>query len=146
MPNYENRYKAVATTILEREIRRLEGKNKTAHTYPGDEYNAAVDTLFANINFSLVIGLLAADQAKTYRQRIIRAGQIRADIQRLDREESRMIVDDYENPRERVQRFQKMDEYKAKIISQKSINTGNVPPSRENLSSTPHEGDERFLK
>jgi hypothetical protein len=114
MPLIENKYRAAATTELEREIRRLEEKDAAFHS--SDEHPIDVGAVTANVDFAERIRLLDAEQAHSYRERI---SKLR--FEALLRTQTSVIVDDFENPIESSMRLQGLDEYNALISLKRAL-------------------------
>ena len=113
MALFENRYKAAAATEIERDLRRLEEKDKRAQSFQ-DYLNDHTATV-SNIGFAERIDLISSEQAASFRERAAAAK-----FELFERMESRIVVNDFENPLERALRFQSMDECAAKIESERS--------------------------
>lgn len=131
MALFEKGYKAAAIAELERSVRDLEERDKTAQTKPAFEKDAA-DTQ-SNLNFAERLNLINAVQAEAFRQRIQKA---QIDFEHMQRTETRDdIVDSFENPRERAARYQDMDKYNAQIAAE-----------RANISAVRSADNESFLR
>ncbi len=115
MPLFERGYKAAASTELERDLRAIEEKDKKAQTK--QEFDAAVQSVKSNLNFAERINLISVQQADALRERV-KAAEL--DYQRMQRIEHNDMVDDFENPRERTQRYMTMDEVQAEISREKA--------------------------
>lgn len=117
MPLFERGYKAAATAELERSVRDLEERDKTAQTKAAFMKDAA--STESNLNFAERINLISVTQADAYRERMLKA---QLDFERMQRTETRDdIVDSFENPRERAARYQDMDSYNAQIAQERAI-------------------------
>ncbi len=138
MPLFERGYKAAATAELERSVRELEERNKTAQTKTDFMKDAA--STESNLNFAERINLISTTQAEAYRERMLKA---HLDFERMQRTETRDdIVDSFENPRERAARYQDMDSYNAQIAQERA--KANADKSNGEQSHTiSHEADER---
>lgn len=138
MPLFERNYKAAATADLERSVRDLEERDKTAQTKPAFLKDAA--SVESNLNFAERLNLISVTQADAYRQRMLKA---QLDFERMQRAETRDdIVDDFENPRERAARYQDMDSYNAQIAQERA--RANADKGNDSQSHTiSHEADER---
>ena len=86
----ERKYLAAARTELERDIRRLEERSHAMSTKDLNymDVNSKVD-------FSLSAGLINAQQAEAYKERLLKAHQAEVERRNFERTESREIVDDY---------------------------------------------------
>ncbi len=115
MPILENKYKAAATAELECSVRKLEERNKVAQSKSLSENDISV--IQGNISFAERIHLIGQIQAQNLRKRILQAQQ---QYQKLMKTEILDRVDDFENPREREQRFRNLDKYQEKIAKEKS--------------------------
>ena len=71
MPLFERGYKAAATAELERSVRELEERNKTAQTKTDFMKDAA--STESNLNFAERINLISTTQAEAYRERMLKA-------------------------------------------------------------------------
>jgi len=112
----EKNYRAAAVAELERSIRDLEERDKTAQTKPTLEKDVA-DTQ-SNLNFAERLNLISTAQAEAYRQRALK---VRLDFEHIQKTETRDdIVDDLENPRERAARYQDMDSYNSQITAKRA--------------------------
>ena len=111
----ESRYKAAARTEIERAIRQLEERGKGAAI--ANEDAAAVS---GKVDLSQNIGLISEVQAREYKARIQTA---ELDRRKLERIETRDIVNDFENPRERAARYQDLDQYNTEIRREREMNT-----------------------
>lgn len=124
MALFEKNYKAAAVTELERSVRDLEERDKTAETKP--VFQKDMSEAQSNLNFAERLNLVSAVQADTYRERMKKAHQ---NFERLERNETRDIVNDLENPRERSARYQDMDMYHAQLAQERakaSVEKGDV--------------------
>lgn len=137
MPLFESGYKAAAVTELERSVRELEARNKTAQTKANWELQAS--TTGGNVNFAQLLELVSLEQANAFKERIESARREFADFERT---ESREIVDDYENPRERAERYQSMDKYTAEITAERA-KTSELRSEQQNVASRDKQPIER---
>ena len=126
---FENHYKAAAVTELERATRELEERNKKAQTI--QEVKDTAQSLNSNISFAEQIRLISAQQAEIYRDRVRRA---EIEYYRLQRTEHQEMVDGFENPRERSERFMKMEDAEAEIARNRAERTSE---SSEEQRATP---------
>lgn len=117
MPLFERGYKAAATAELERSVRELEERNKIAQTKADFMKDAA--STESNLNFAERINLISTTQAEAYRERKIQTSL--ADFKRLERLETRDIVNDFENPREIARRYYDMDSYNTQIAKEREL-------------------------
>ena len=115
MPLFERGYKAAATAELERKARELEEKDKKAQTK--EDFEDASRALHSNLNFAERINLVSAEQAQAYRDRVKQAA---IDFERMQRLEHDERTDDFENPRERTERYMKMEEAQAQIAQERA--------------------------
>lgn len=138
MPLFERGYKAAATAELERSVRDLEERDKTAQTKAA--FMKAAASTESNLNFAERINLISVIQADAYRERMLKA---QLDFERMQRTETRDdIVDSFENPRERAARYQDMDSYNAQIAQERA--KANADKSGgEQSHIIEHEADER---
>lgn len=130
----ERGYKAAATTELERKVRELEERDKTAQTKL-QFFEDAICTK-SNLNFAERLNLISASQADDYRQRILKAMLAFKYLQKTETRDD--IVDGFENPRERAARYQKMESYNAQIVQARAC----VDQSSGSQNSALHD-DER---
>ena len=117
MSVFERNYKAAATTELERSVRALEERNSTAQTKLKTELDSDLAAANSNIIFAERINLITSTQGSNLRERLEKAQK---KFERLERTEIRDIVDDFENPRERTERYFNMDEVNSKITKEKA--------------------------
>lgn len=130
MALFEKGYKAAAIAEIERSVRDLEERDKTAQTKPAFEKDAA-DTQ-SNLNFAERLNLINAVQAEAFRQRVQKA---QIDFERMQRTETRDdIVDSFENPRERAARYQDMDKYNAQIAAERANASADRSANKESVS------------
>jgi len=130
MALFEKGYKAAAIAEIERSVRDLEERDKTAQTKPAFEKDAA-DTQ-SNLNFAERLNLINAVQAEAFRQRVQKA---QIDFERMQRTETRDdIVDSFENPRERAARYQDMDKYNAQIAAERASASADRSANKESVS------------
>lgn len=113
MQLFEKDYKAAAKTELERDIRELEARDKTAQT------TMDASDISANITFAQRINLIDEKQAQNLRRRIDEAKK----FEQLMRNECGERVDDFENPRERAERFFDMESVNAHISEARAMDT-----------------------
>lgn len=140
MPLFERSNKVAVVTEIERSIRTLESKSKTAQTSSfvtantSTEIERLIHSAAANEN-------ITPEQAENYRSRIEKS---RRDFERLERTETRDVVNDFENPRENAARHRGLENYKAEIESEKAkeLKAENNP---ENKDATTRSGDERII-
>jgi len=124
MPLLENQDRAAATTVFEREIRRIEERDKQAQTIK-NTVNDIHDTsqnessIASSIAYANHINILKSEQAEEKRLKRSK------DRINFERNESLDVVNDYENPRERARRYQDMDSFAAKIAAERSQNSLN---------------------
>lgn len=109
----ENDYRAAAIAELERDVRRIEEKDKIAQTK--EEIREDTTGIQTNIEFAQRLNLITQQQAEAYKKRVREA----VGFNDLMRREMEDITDDFENPRERVKRFQNMDEVMGEIRREK---------------------------
>ena len=130
MALFEKNYKAAAIAELERSVRDLEERDKTAQTKPAFEKDVA-DTQ-GNLNFAERLNLINAVQAEAFRQRVQKA---QIEFERMQRTETRDdIVDSFENPRERAARYQDMDKYNAQIAAERASASADRSANKESVS------------
>jgi len=136
MALFERNYKAAATAELERSVRDLEERDKTSETKPAFQKDASETQ--SNLNFSERLELVSATQADALRERVKKAEQ---DFAKLQRTQTMDVVNDFENPLERGRRYQSMENYNAEIAREKAKTaTGQEQPSP---SPPVRSGDER---
>lgn len=112
----EREYKAAATTELERRIRDIENRDKTAQTK--SELTKDSANVSSNVGFAQQLHLISDMQAEAYKERIKRA---QLEFQNMQRTETRSdLVDGFENPGERSARYQNMDSYNAQILRERA--------------------------
>ena len=134
MSVFERNYKAAAITELERSVRALEERNKIAQTKLKSEIDSELAAANNNIIFAERINLIASTQGSNLRERLEKAQR---EFMRLERIETRDIVDDFENPRERTERYFDMDEANSKIAKEKAKDNA----EREVASANPKRTD-----
>ena len=110
----EKGYRAAAKTELERDIRKLEARDKAAQTRT--DFTENTNGILSNIAFAQRINLISEQQAQEMRRRVNTA----VAHNRFMRNESEERVDDFENPRERSERYFKMDSVQAEISRKRS--------------------------
>ena len=113
MALFERGYQAAARAELDREVRELEDKDKVAQMLNPEQ---AVASVTSNADFAERIGLISEASAMQLRERVKKA---QLDYERFQRE-TRDIVNDYENPRERAARYQSMDKVLAQINAERA--------------------------
>lgn len=133
----ENGYKTAARTELERSIREIEERNKKAETIK--KTDGTMQTVNNNIDFAQKLNLITEKQARLYRERI----QASVNFRRFQRMESEEIVDDFENPRERAERFMTMEDVQAEISREKSGQTISQEQERNYTVEQKNVTDER---
>lgn len=116
MPLFENGYKAAAKTELERNIRELEAKDKAAQTRT--DFSDDASGIQSNITFAQRLNLISEEQAQSLKKRVEAAVQ----QNQFMREESEERTDDFENPRERAERYFNMDNVNAEINRERGAN------------------------
>lgn len=131
MPLFESRYKAAAKTELERDIRRLEEKDKAAQTKV--DFDNTANMASSNLNFAQRLNLISAEQYAKYKERIEKATQEYERMQRTESQEER--VDDFENPRERTDRYMKMEEVQAQIAQERAENNSQTQQAEHSNAS-----------
>lgn len=109
----ESNYKIAARSELERDIRRIEEKDKAAQTKAETQIKA--NEIQNNIEFAQRLNLITQQQAEAYKRRVKEV----VDFNELMKREIEDIPDDFENPREREKRFQSLDELQAQIRREK---------------------------
>lgn len=109
MPLLESGYKAAAKTELERDIRELESKDKAAQTRT--EFAESANGIQSNITFAQRLNLIGEQQAEEMKRRVETA-IAQNNFMRNEMEE---LTDDFENPRERSERYFNMDSVQAEI-------------------------------
>lgn len=109
----ESNYKIAARSELERDIRRIEEKDKAAQTKADTKIKA--NEIQNNIEFAQRLNLITQQQAEAYKRRVKEV----VDFNELMKREIEDIPDDFENPHEREKRFQSLDELQAQIRREK---------------------------
>lgn len=128
MPLFESNYRAAAKTELERNMRELEAKDKVAQTRTNFSEN--VIGIQSNITFAQRLNLISEEQAQDMKRRV----EIAVQQNQFMRNESEERIDDFENPRERAERYFKMDSVNAEINRERAaVEAGRV--SRESTTS-----------
>ena len=127
MALFEKNYKAAAVTDLERSVRDLEERDKTAETKP--VFQKDMNEAQSNLNFAERLNLVSAVQADIYRERMQKAHQ---NFECLERNETMYIVNDLENPRERSARYQDMDIYHAQLAQERAKVSADKSDKEEN--------------
>lgn len=107
----ERGYKAAATADLERSLRELEERDRTA--MQKTDLSEETTAIRNNLNFAERLNLISATQAEQYRQRI-------EFLRELQQKQTEEIVDSLENPRERAARYQSLDSYNARIAQERT--------------------------
>ena len=114
MPLLESGYKAAAKTELERDIRELEAKDKAAQTRT--EFAESASGVQSNITFAQRLNLISEQQAAEMKRRVETA----VAQNNFMRNESEERTDDFENPRERSERYFNMDTVQAEISRERA--------------------------
>lgn len=114
MPLLESGYRAAAKTELERDIRELEAKDKAAQTRT--DFTESANGIQSNITFAQRLNLISEQQAQEMKRRVDTA----VAHNQFMRNESEERVDDFENPRERAERYFKMDSVQAEISRERA--------------------------
>lgn len=127
----EKDYKAVAVTELEWRTRQIEERDKKSQTK--EEYEKDRQEVIGSIKFSQQLQLITATQAEDFLKRVRK--ELRA-FEHMQRTETRDIVDDFENPRERAARYHTLDEYTAYIAQERE--NKHSKDKGENLSRRSH--------
>lgn len=128
MPLFESNYRAAAKTELERNMRELEAKDKVAQTH--NDFSENVIGIQSNITFAQRLNLISEEQAQDMKRRV----EIAVQQNQFMRNESEERIDDFENPRERAERYFKMDSVNAEINRERAaVEAGRV--SRESTTS-----------
>lgn len=128
MPLFESNYRAAAKTELERNMRELEAKDKVAQTRT--DFSENVIGIQSNITFAQRLNLISEEQAQDMKRRV----EIAVQQNQFMRNESEERIDDFENPRERAERYFKMDSVNAEINRERAaVEAGRV--SRESTTS-----------
>lgn len=128
MPLFESNYRAAAKTELERNMRELEAKDKVAQTRT--DFSENVIGIQSNITFAQRLNLISEEQAQDMKRRV----EIAVQQNQFMRNESEERIDDFENPRERAERYFKMDSVNAEINQERAaVEAGRV--SRESTTS-----------
>ena len=109
MPLLESGYKAAAKTELERDIRELESKDKAAQTRT--EFAESANGIQSNITFAQRLNLIGEQQAEEMKRRV----ETEIAQNNFMRNEMEELTDDFENPRERSERYFNMDSVQAEI-------------------------------
>ena len=139
MPSlFERPYRAAAATELERSLREIEDRNKKAQTK--DTFHEAASNMTSNVNFAEKLNLITAQQAEAYRERIKKAAAEYERMQRTESQEGR--VDDFENPRERTDRYMSMEEAQAEIARERAAQNAQQAQSQQTQSAPTHIKDE----
>lgn len=139
MPLLEGGYRAAAKTELERNIRELEAKDRTAQTRT--EFQSGASAVQSNITFAQRLNLISQEQADAMEKRVEAAVY----YERTMRNESQERVDDIENPRERAGRYFDMDNVNAEISRERAraeaARTNEGSQIRETVHSAPSTED-----
>ncbi len=121
MPLLEKNYRVAATAELERNAKALEERDKIEQNKP--EFMKDTAEFQNNVNFAERLNLINHIQAEAYRERAVKLLKEQNNYERLQKTEIRGdIVDDFENSRERADRYQDMDKYKEKIAQERAKN------------------------
>ena len=139
MPLLEGGYRAAAKTELERNIRELEAKDRTAQTRT--EFQSGASAVQSNITFAQRLNLISQEQADAMEKRVEAA----VFHERTMRNDSHERVDDIENPRERAGRYFDMDNVNAEISRERAraeaARTNEGSQIRETVHSAPSTED-----
>lgn len=85
MPLFERGYRAAAKTELEREMRKIEEKDRKAQkAQAAKDLEAATAGLESNLTFAERLNLISAQQASAYRERIRKVTQERERVQGME--------------------------------------------------------------
>lgn len=124
---FEPNYKACATTELEKDLRELENRDKAAQTL--EESTLQFEKCAANINFAKQIGLINDMMARAYMRKLREIQATRYAEYMAKHEYRDDLVDSFENPRERVIRYNSMAQVNDIIRREKeqSAVSGSVP-------------------
>ena len=112
MPLFERGYRAAAKTELERDMREIEERNKTAQTKT--DFEQATTTMGSNINFAERLNLISAKEAASYRKRLKEANQ---EMNRAERAEAEGKVRESDM---KADGYMTMDEYKLEIEKERA--------------------------
>ena len=109
-------------------MRELEAKDKVAQTRT--DFSENVIGIQSNITFAQRLNLISEEQAQDMKRRV----EIAVQQNQFMRNESEERIDDFENPRERAERYFKMDSVNAEINRERAaVEAGRV--SRESTTS-----------
>lgn len=114
MPLFESNYRAAAKTELERNIRELEAKDKAAQTRT--DFSERASGIKSNITFAQRLNLISEEQVQAMKKRV----EIAVRQNQFMRNESEKRTDDFENPRERSERYFNMDSVNAEISRERA--------------------------
>lgn len=113
MPLLESGYRAAAQTELERDIRELEERDKAAQSRKTTD---GASDIQSNITFAQRLNLISEKQAQEMKRRV------EATIQnnQFMRNECEERIDDFENPRERAERYFSSENLQAEISRERA--------------------------
>lgn len=114
MPLLESGYRAAAKTELERNIRELEEKNRAAQSRT--DVSDSASGVESNIMFAQRLNLISEKQALEMKKRIEAAVQ----SNKFMRNEVEERTDDFENPRERAERYFDTETIQAEISRERA--------------------------
>lgn len=128
MPLFERGYKAAARTELERDIRRIEEKDKKAQTK--EDFEEASAAVKSNLNFAERLNLISVEQANDYRDRVEKANQKFLES----------VAENIED-QEQQERYMSMQEAQSEIAREKT-NTSDKQTQSEQAHSTPNKEED----
>jgi uncharacterized protein YfbU (UPF0304 family) len=137
MQEFEGLDKKTAKTVIERSVRKLEAKDKTAQTCSVD-----IVKLTAEIDYSERYKFITPEQAENFRMRIEKAQK---EFERLERTETRDVVNDFENPREQATRYRGLDDYKSQIVEERAKEQKEDKSTESRTTTATRSSDERTL-
>jgi uncharacterized protein YfbU (UPF0304 family) len=137
MQEFEGLDKKTAKTVIERSVRKLEAKDKTAQTSSVD-----IVKLTAEIDYSERYKFITPEQAENFRMRIEKAQK---EFERLERTETRDVVNDFENPREQATRYRGLDDYKSQIVEERAKEQKEDKSTESRTTTATRSSDERTL-
>ena len=111
MPIQERKYHSAAETEFDKNIRDLDERNTKAQKFNPQEDDKSVFSDAESANEAVFI-----DPFKSRKH----SERAQAEFELLEKTETRNIVDDFENPRERNSKLRTLDEYKREINIQRA--------------------------
>jgi len=140
-------YRAKACNEIERGLRNIE-KDMTSEDKSDADFFNDLSVADYNMDFARQLDLITEQQLLAYKERIAAVEEARRDFRNFERTESRHIVDDFENPRERVARYEDLDAYRRQINNDRASDALDNKRERQAKTGTfrSSENDDRIRK